>query len=187
MTTAIAKILGALHPGRDADAMNDWLDRAIERALRAVSRAPVRLALGLLVVPRLLGALVYSVVEADANWFDGVWWAGVTQTTVGYGDFSPETFIGRLTAEVIWWSGIMGVALLTGALAGVIAERRLEERKLSAGAHTPELEDDFEHLIARAEHDSAYLVEQLRRLKLVTADPRVKAALRDRFGEDGLR
>lgn len=155
------------------------LEAGIERLLRTLSRAPVRIALGLLIVPRLLGAVVYSIAEADADWFDGVWWAGVTQTTVGYGDFSPETFAGRLTAEVIWWCGIVGVALLTGALAGVIAERRIEERKLMSVEQTAELTDDFDHLVARAEADSDYLIEHLRRLKMLTGDARVKAALRE--------
>ena len=177
--SALTRLLGFAPAGETRRPAGGRLEAGIERLLRALSRAPVRIALGLLIVPRLVGAGVYSIAEADANWFDGVWWAGVTQTTVGYGDFSPETFAGRLTAEVIWWCGIVGVALLTGALAGVIAERRIEERKLMRVERTAELSDDFDHLVARAEADSGYLIEHLRRLKMLTGDARVQAALRE--------
>lgn len=37
---------------------------------------------------------------------DGIWWAVVTATTVGYGDISPSTLGGRLIAIVLMMSGI---------------------------------------------------------------------------------
>jgi len=91
---------------------------------------------------------------ARSDWFDGAWWVLVTQTTVGYGDVAPETFLGRATAELVMWTGILAVAILTAALAGVIAERRLEMAQQAAHAITATLDDDFDHLIARLESRS---------------------------------
>ena len=118
------------------------------------------------------------MTEPDSDWFDGAWWVLVTQTTVGYGDFAPESFLGRATAELVMWTGILAVAILTAALAGVIAEHRLEQARRAAHAQTTTLDDDFDHLIARLESDAQYLSEHLRRLKDVTNDPRVVEALR---------
>ena len=42
---------------------------------------------------------------------ESLWWAVVTVTTVGYGDYTPVTVPGRVTA-----SGIMGIGLLTLAV-----------------------------------------------------------------------
>ena len=160
--------------GRSID---EWMETHTERLLQAIAQRPVRLAIILLVCNRAIGGALYSVTEPDSDWFDGAWWVLVTQTTVGYGDFAPETFLGRATAELVMWTGILAVAILTAALAGVIAERRLERARNAAHLQTVGLDDDFDHLIARVESDTEYLCEHLRRLKDVTNDPRVIAAL----------
>jgi len=162
--------------GRSIDS---WMDERTERLLQAIAHRPVRLAIVLLVLNRAIGGALYSVTEPDSDWFDGAWWVLVTQTTVGYGDFAPESFLGRATAELVMWTGILAVAILTAALAGVIAERRIESAKAAEHLSTVGLEDDFDHLIARLESDSQYLSAHLRRLKDVTNDPRVVAALAD--------
>ncbi|HEV2776245.1 MAG TPA: potassium channel family protein [Solirubrobacteraceae bacterium] len=162
--------------GRSIDS---WIDARTERLLQGIARRPVRLAILLLIFNRAIGGALYSVPEPDSDWFDGAWWVLVTQTTVGYGDFAPEAFLGRATADLVMWTGILAVAILTGALAGVIAERRLENAKAAAHLQTVTLEDDFDHLISRLESDTEYLAEHLRRLKHVTNDPRVVAALRE--------
>lgn len=158
--------------------LDGWLEERTERLLNAIAQRPVRLAITLLICNRAIGGALYSVTEPDSDWFDGAWWVLVTQTTVGYGDFAPESFWGRATAELVMWTGILAVAILTAALAGVIAEHRLEQAKAAAHAKTATLDDDFDHLIARLESDTQYLAEHLRRLKDITNDPHVVEALR---------
>src|SRR5215207_3858085 len=135
---------------------NRRVDTQLERLQQAIARSPVKLALILLVGGRVIGGAVYSLVEPDANWFDGAWWALVTQTTVGYGDFAPESFIGRMTAEFVMWSAILAVAIITASFAGLIAEARINRHEA-----TPELDDDIDHLIG-----------QMEALKAAVKDPR---------------
>jgi hypothetical protein len=99
-------------------------------------------------------------------------------TTGGYGDFAPETFFGRATAELVMGTGILAVAILTAGLAGVIAEHRTEQAQQAEAAETVQLDDDFDHLIGRLESDTGYLCQHLRRLMDVTDDPAVVEALR---------
>lgn len=55
---------------------------------------------------------------------DGVWWAFVTATTVGYGDISPSTGLGRLIATVLM---IVGIGLL-GSLTSTITSYFLNKK-----------------------------------------------------------
>jgi voltage-gated potassium channel len=47
---------------------------------------------------------------------DSIWWALVTMTTVGYGDFYPVTLIGRMISALLMVSGITVFGVLTASL-----------------------------------------------------------------------
>ena len=61
--------------------------------------------------------------------FDALWWAMVTLSTVGYGDFVPVTVPGRLIGMGIMATGIGVMAALTGNLASALIERRNRKRQ----------------------------------------------------------
>ena len=57
------------------------------------------------------------------------WWAIVTITTVGYGDYSPETFSGRALAILLMLSGIGLVSTVTGSISSIFTTRKIMEGK----------------------------------------------------------
>jgi voltage-gated potassium channel len=54
---------------------------------------------------------------------DSVWWAFVTVSTVGYGDYFPVTGTGRLVAVALMLGGVTLVGVITATLASWILER----------------------------------------------------------------
>jgi voltage-gated potassium channel len=139
---------------------------ALQNLVRLVARRPGRACIVLLLGTVTIGGAIYSVIEKNADWFDGVWWATVTLTTVGYGDYSPETFAGRWLAAFVMAGGIGSVAILTGILADEIREARVRDRD-----ETPELDDDIEHVMA-------VLADELGKLRVKVSHPEVVDALR---------
>lgn len=64
------------------------------------------------------GAAAIDELEPDIQSLsDGLWWAIVTTTTVGYGDISPKTGLGRLVAVVLMFVGIGTIGMITGSIA----------------------------------------------------------------------
>ncbi len=58
----------------------------------------------------------YTGVETFANFFDALYWATVTLTTVGYGDLCPVTDIGRCVSMLSSLFGVAVIALPSGAI-----------------------------------------------------------------------
>ena len=80
----------------------------------------------------LVSALVMFNAEPNTfnNFFEAVYWATTSLTTVGYGDIYPVTNLGRIIAMFSSFVGIAIVALPAGILtAGYMEELNNKEKK----------------------------------------------------------
>ena len=78
----------------------------------------------------LVSALVIYNVEPESfgNFFDAIYWATVSLTTVGYGDIYPITTIGRVVTMISSVFGIAIIALPSGVItAGYLSEVNKEK------------------------------------------------------------
>ncbi|MFE3760659.1 potassium channel family protein [Streptomyces sp. NPDC059104] len=104
----------------------------------------------------MFGSLAVLSVERDAprgnikNLGDAVWWSFTTMTTVGYGDHSPTTGLGRLIAVGLMLSGIALLGVVTANIAAWFIARferddQVERLQLAA---LRELQDEVRALRA---------------------------------------
>ncbi len=102
-----------------------FLRVAIHNSLKKISI----FMLVVLTIVVILGSLMY-LIEPGSNGFenipDSIYWAIVTITTVGYGDISPITPLGKMVASLIMLLGYGIIAVPTGILT---TEMALEARK----------------------------------------------------------
>lgn len=82
------------------------------------------------------GILIAGIDPAIDTPADGIWWAWVTVTTVGYGDVVPVSNIGRVFASLLILMGICLVSLITANVSAYLLARstqkeiRYEQREL---------------------------------------------------------
>ncbi|MDN3679251.1 ion transporter [Vibrio tapetis subsp. quintayensis] len=106
-----------------------------------------------------IGAIAILIFETDVeggnidNAADAFWWAFVTITTVGYGDFYPVTIEGRVVAAMLMTTGVG----LFGTFTGFVASWFVDD----------DADDQGKHIIANLRRDVSDLKEDISELKVL--------------------
>ena len=103
---------------------------ALRRALHASRRKILVFLSFVLLVVMIMGTLMY-VVEGPDNGFTsipvGVYWAITTLTTVGFGDVTPKTDLGRFIASLMMLMGWGTLAVPTGIVSAELVSKTRRE------------------------------------------------------------
>lgn len=86
-----------------------------------------KVILFLIIVIFVISIPIQLLEPSIETYADAVWWAVVTSTTVGYGDISPETVVGRLIAVVLMIFGIGLLGLVTSSVASYFIQKGQRE------------------------------------------------------------
>jgi len=97
--------------------------RTLIRSIRQSFRKIVLFISAVITIAIILGSIMY-VVEGEINGFTSIpisiYWAIVTLTTVGYGDISPVTDVGKAIAALIMILGYSIIVVPTGFVSSTI-------------------------------------------------------------------
>lgn len=80
-----------------------------------------------LIVVVMAGIFIAAIDPAIESPGDGIWWAWVTVTTVGYGDLVPESPQGRIFGGLLMVLGLGLFSLITATISALFVVREEEE------------------------------------------------------------
>jgi voltage-gated potassium channel len=89
----------------------------------------------------------------------GMWWAVQTVTTVGYGDITPTTIVGRVVAAVVMLEGVAFVAITSAAITTTFVARAQRDRRAAGTGEARARDEDarFDELTQRLERIESML------------------------------
>lgn len=95
------------------------------------------LILAIYALSLLAGAIVFAVIE-QKSFADGIWWATVTSLTIGYGDLTPVTPLGRFVGILFghFWIFVVIPMIVANIIMHLVEDKHLfsddEQRELMA-------------------------------------------------------
>ncbi|MGK7894445.1 MAG: TrkA family potassium uptake protein [Xenococcus sp. (in: cyanobacteria)] len=80
----------------------------------------------------IISAFLIHLAEKDhpdspLSFIDAIWWSIVTSTTVGYGDISPQTFLGRIIATLHMILGVGIISSFSAVIASILVDQKIME------------------------------------------------------------
>lgn len=122
----------------------------ITAALRASQRKISVFLFTVLALVVMIGAMMYTIEGPEHGFTDiptSMYWAIVTLTTVGYGDLSPQTPLGKLLASVVMITGYAIIAVPTGIVTAELTSsmRRKPTRQACPSCGREGHDDDATH------------------------------------------
>lgn len=125
------------------DFMNDGY--LIVKALKNSSRKIYIFLLFLIIFSVIVGSMMF-MVEGGRPGFESIpqsiYWAVVTVTTVGYGDVSPITPLGKFFAVILMLAGYSIIAVPTGIVTAEMRNKRQNLEKICDRCGNEDIDDD---------------------------------------------
>jgi len=156
-----SKVRGASRP-------QNLIERRMTKFMRAAPS--VRLAASVIVTATVIIVVVGGVMmrvldhsEYGTVWL-GMWWVLQTVTTVGYGDVTPTSAIGRILTSFVMLYGIAFLSITTAAITSVFVARAEQERTTKAESVADEAATTVEGRFDRIDAQLAELAETVARL-----------------------
>jgi len=117
-------------------------------------------AFSVLGVTTVLGGVTMYLVEGRINpdigsLGDGIWWALVTVTTVGFGDITPVTSLGRIVGAVMMIGGMFTLALFAGIVGSSLVRGMLSIREEQF-----RMSDYVNHVVVCGYDQSSHLLQE---------------------------
>ena len=153
----VLRLLRLLKISNYSSALEDFFS-AIKADWRSFSAA-----LYLMVIALFLSSALMYIAEHDSQpeKFSSIpetmWWGLITLTTVGYGDVSPVTPLGKIIGAFTAIMGVCTVALLTGIVASAFANQRAQKAAILEAEINQALSDGV------ISDDEAKKIEKLRK------------------------
>lgn len=120
----------------------------LTRAIFSSRRKILVFIFAVLALTIVMGTVMY-IVEGGKNGFDSIphsiYWAIVTLTTVGYGDISPQTTVGKFLASVIMILGYGIIAVPTGIVTANMKMQGSEKKCVRCHTESTEKEAVYCH------------------------------------------
>jgi voltage-gated potassium channel len=105
--------------------------RVFESSIKLLAKRHWGSTMAVLLGLVLVSAFILSAIEPTfINIGDGLWFAWQTVTTVGYGDLTPHTMIGRLFTSFIILIGLILISMMIASFSSLIIDRDDQKKEL---------------------------------------------------------
>jgi voltage-gated potassium channel len=104
--------------------------RLTDRLNTLTLRRAVGLIVGVTTVLAITAAVLERLIDPEFNTLgEAFWFSIVTVTTVGYGDYVPESAAGRVVAGALMLTGIALIPLITSVVVSILVSQRGREAR----------------------------------------------------------
>lgn len=139
-----------------------FLYRPLKKAHRFLNTNGFKYVVFVTTILIFLGGVLIHFAEG-MSYGDGIWWAFVTTTTVGYGDISPTTLYGRIIAMVLMLMGIGLIGTVTSTLTSYFLNMGTKNVKDQTLEQIKERLTDFDQLSEEDVDDICRILKALKK------------------------
>jgi voltage-gated potassium channel len=128
-------------------------ERLTERLTTLTLRKAVGLIVGVATVLAVTAAVLERLIDPAFNSLpEALWFAVVTVSTVGYGDYVPESAAGRFVASALMLTGLGLIPLITSVVVSILVSQRSREAREQELHHLNLILERLDHLERKIEN-----------------------------------